>query len=410
MSDLNILEALKTTSNKTKDYANKSYANALIGEASGQVVTLDDVSPLDHKVSVKVNRKNLIPFPYPFGAQYTIEGITAIVVKDGSIILNGTSTSASVSDITILNDTKFPAGTYSLSGCPASGGTYTYRFMWHIKKANGENLYGNDVGTGSTLSIGEGDTVKIVLRFGKDLGMVENLTFYPQLELGAVATPYAPYVPDDTKINVKSCGKNLIAYPYIYHSDVYEERGVTFKVNGDGSITLNGTATGDHAQYRLWHTSQSPRLFLPAGTYVVPRFPEGIEFSVVLSENSEYPKDGNEDYMNIWQWANGSFGTLEKGYYIAFISLIALTGKTFDNFTFYPQLEVGNKPTAHEPYKEGETIEATFDEDVELNNIAPNMTITTDTDGVIIEATYNKDFNGVIEKLTQAIISLGGTV
>ena len=38
------------------------------------------------------------------------------------------------------------------------------------------------------------------------------------------------------------------------------------------------------------------------------------------------------------------------------------------------------------------------------------MTLLTDTEGVTIEAEYNKDTNKVIESLVQAIISLGGNV
>ncbi|MBE7035850.1 MAG: hypothetical protein E7403_00990 [Ruminococcaceae bacterium] len=41
---------------------------------------------------------------------------------------------------------------------------------------------------------------------------------------------------------------------------------------------------------------------------------------------------------------------------------------------------------------------------------SPSSVLTTDTDGVVVECKYNKDSNKVIEKLTNAIISLGGNV
>lgn len=38
-------------------------ANALKGSASGSVVAMTDISPLEHELEVKVSRKNLIPYP-----------------------------------------------------------------------------------------------------------------------------------------------------------------------------------------------------------------------------------------------------------------------------------------------------------------------------------------------------------
>ena len=43
-------------------------------------------------------------------------------------------------------------------------------------------------------------------------------------------------------------------------------------------------------------------------------------------------------------------------------------------------------------------------------SVAPEMKFTTDTDGARIECSYHRDTNIVIEKLTNAIISLGGNI
>jgi hypothetical protein len=74
------------------------------------------------------------------------------------------------------------------------------------------------------------------------------------------------------------------------------------------------------------------------------------------------------------------------------------------------QIEEGTVATGYEPYAVHESVITTIAEGAELNSVAPNMTIATDTQGVIIDAEYNKDTNKVIEKLTQAIISLGGNI
>ena len=67
-------------------------------------------------------------------------------------------------------------------------------------------------------------------------------------------------------------------------------------------------------------------------------------------------------------------------------------------------------PVTYEPYIEGEEVTTTLAEGAELTSIAPNMTIYTDKAGAIVECFYNKDTNIVIEKLTQAVISLGGKI
>ncbi len=90
--------------------------------------------------------------------------------------------------------------------------------------------------------------------------------------------------------------------------------------------------------------------------------------------------------------------------------------------SFYDiQLEVGapysgsdkfeDKFTAFEPYKEGEMLEVVPQNSAEFKSISPNMTLyMNDTIGDSYEIGYNKDANKVIERLTQAIISLGGNI
>lgn len=83
---------------------------------------------------------------------------------------------------------------------------------------------------------------------------------------------------------------------------------------------------------------------------------------------------------------------------------------TYNNFIIKPQLELGSVSTEYEPYR-GQNFTPNADGTVEgVTSISPTMTLTTDKNGVIIEAEYNKDTNKVIEQLTNAIISLGGTI
>ena len=110
-------------------------------------------------------------------------------------MLNGTieATAGAVFDFDLCEFTNLGAGSYSLSGCPAGGDTYTYRLFIIHYKANGTVEYRNDKGAGATFTIDNGDKIRLTVRIGKDLGTVDNLTFYPQLERGTAATEYESY-------------------------------------------------------------------------------------------------------------------------------------------------------------------------------------------------------------------------
>jgi hypothetical protein len=114
--------------------------------------------------------------------------------------------------------------------------------------------------------------------------------------------------------------------------------------------------------------------------------------------------DGVEKYTtHLGSNTNTYSGTITK---IVFLNWVGATGGSLDNI----QLEVGTVRTDFEPYKAGETVVTTPSEGAELTSISPNMTIYTDNAEAVVTATYNKDSNIVIEKLTQAIISLGGNI
>ena len=90
------------------------------------------------------------------------------------------------------------------------------------------------------------------------------------------------------------------------------------------------------------------------------------------------------------------------------------------------QLEEGTTATAYEPYIDlstvkvssygknffgttynGQTVTANADGTVNgLMSISPNMTILTDTDGVIITIDYNRDINKAFAKLEQALLNI----
>lgn len=74
------------------------------------------------------------------------------------------------------------------------------------------------------------------------------------------------------------------------------------------------------------------------------------------------------------------------------------------------QIEEGNKATDFEDYVEPVEYIPSNDGSLSVPSLCPTTVLTTDTEGVIINAEYNKDTNKVINNLINAVISLGGNV
>ena len=366
------------------------FANSLVGNAQGTMVSMDDVAQ-DALAVVNLRSKNLIPYPY-IDTATTKNGVTITVNDDGSITFEGTTTAKTYFFLASSRTFKLPFANYTLSNSII--GTDVGLHIETYKKG----AYQQGIGIGSDVQVRtinlskeyDGLTISAMIESGKTV----NTTIYPQLEYGTVATPYTPYVPNDKAVTVKSCGKNLIPYPYPIST--VTQNGITFTDNGDGSITVNGTAT-KQTQYLIVRSADN--YILPVGSYVVSGSPIQSTFDcrIQTSHGQVYGEHQAKKFDS-------------DGKTQFFINITVNEGTTVDNLVFKPQLEIGTTATAYEPYIEGETIETTLADGAQLDSIAPNMTIQTDNNAVCIEANYNKDTNIVIEKLTQAIISLGGNV
>ena len=151
----------------------------------------------------------------------------------------------------------------------------------------------------------------------------------------------------DTPIEVESVGdksKNLINNV----RSTQTINGITFTVNEDKSITLNGTNTGnDNTIYNI----------ISNVNYVTQ--------NIVLEENSTYTLSGKTSlpsgvYLQTHGNVNGSaqyktfssnpttFTTVESSSWSCYLRVDV--GVTVDNLTIYPQLEEGSTATNYAPY------------------------------------------------------------
>ena len=138
---------------------------------------------------------------------------------------------------------------------------------------------------------------------------------------------------------VKITGKNLLENKATTRTYL----GVTLTKNDDGSVTLNGTSTGN-AQFYMTYDGvgyHDRTLRLPAGTYRL----NGLNNNGVKFE-CNYKIDGEA----FSRYTAGSFvatAPITCGIYVT-----VQNGTTVNDLTIYPQLEVGSTATAYEQYQE----------------------------------------------------------
>lgn len=135
-------------------------------------------------------------------------------------------------------------------------------------------------------------------------------------------------------------GTNLAIVEYPRTPDV--RYGVTFTVNDDGSVTLNGTSTTDRLDYYLIGSYEGNVVVnLDADKdYTIRAMPiEGIEMYV--GTNTRIKIVGKTDVHT-------------KGMPLAFIFIrILKAGVTYNNIVIYPQINEGTTLLDYEPYVGG---------------------------------------------------------
>ena len=310
------------------------------------MLRLSDISSDSHKVDIKLRSKNLIPYPYKHTTK-TTNGVTFTDNGDGSITISGTATANT--QFILLTDGKLFT-------------SYT------DVKVNASTVKDD-----KCLSlIVEGDAENLLMGWERvgylylltSTGATYNCTVYPQLEKGTIATEYTPYVPEDAEVTLTTCGKNLIHFPYKYLPETEEHGGLTYTPLEEGGVNVNGTCTAmttvDIDSWRYWD--------------------EGF----IASGLAAFSDVSNKVWLRHWQ------------------------GNVVDNKIYYPQIEIGTTATEYEPYKQGETITTTLADGAALASIYPNMSIISNVQGVVIEATYNsmhfdEKWNGLINSAVDSI-------
>lgn len=147
-----------------------------------------------------------------------------------------------------------------------------------------------------------------------------------------------------TGAKLTRCGKNMLKNTATSQTI----NGVTFTVNIDGSVTVNGTATA-HAYFVVGKST------LSAGAYIVSGCPAN-------GSNSKYfvyadYSGGTNDY------GSGGTFTLAETKEVA-PTIVVRSGTTVSNLTFHPMIRLASETDAAFVVYQGETLSATFNQTV----------------------------------------------
>ena len=198
----------------------------LKGSSIGSYVRADNVSLIEHELSINLSGNTLTDFSNVTLSKYgkniinmaktqtsgttTKSGITyTIDTKNGKVTLDSGTASAGVTIFVYGDSSKMlnlVAGEdMVLSGC-INGTNTTYRLMACIERADGTTGYPQDYGSG--LKITKGQKIKYVyinVLSGYSVPESGPIEFYPQLEVGISKSSFEPYK-DEEIIKVNGYG------------------------------------------------------------------------------------------------------------------------------------------------------------------------------------------------------------
>ena len=344
-------------------------SNPLKGTASGEIISMRDVSPVEHEMEVKASSKNLLSYPY-YQTTREVSGITFTDNGDGTITVNGTAT-ANAQFLIIASSQEYylKKGIYTVSGCPSGGDKGGYA-IWFTGA--------RDTGTGATFEHGGGlFYINITISAGTT---VQNLTFKPQLEEDTTATAYTPFI-NVNEAKLLKQGGNLFDMNLFYKK--------VGAINPDGSLTVS-------ASYVYQNIVEITGM-LPKGTYTVSN----------ISGKTLYIQSKSGDY-SVYCVVGKSFTFEYDG--ISYLRFLTDSQAANESFTYKIMLNPGTTALPYELYITPTEYAINADGTVEgVTSLYPTTTLYADTAGVLINAEYNRDINKAFAELMEKIEKIGGS-
>lgn len=187
-----------------------------------------------------------------------------------------------------------------------------------------------------------------------EAGKQELLELHPEVTVGGnyISVDDVSELPHSVACKVESA--NLLKYPYYRTTETIN--GVTFTDNGDGTVTINGTATA-WTNYYLRFTGDNKRDEIKAGIYTlsgIDSSSEGIYFYVFV-----FPEQtGTGSSVSISVAGKTQTITVENDAYFG-CYLSVPPQRNFNNATVKPMLNRGTTALPYTPYVNPEEVKVT---------------------------------------------------
>lgn len=349
-------------------------ANAVKGYLSGAVVFADDVSPVEHNMTVWVHGKNLLKpeiKDHVEGSDVNqVWQCTGTVADDGKITLTNTATSG-VAYARI--------GTLTLK----KGKTYRFSRKDSVNVSMCIAWYKDTTITAydlnSTITPSQDTEIDIAL-YMSDISTVGNVTStYVQMEYGTTATEYEAYIDPATAV-LSRHGKNL--------------------------LNLNNIAGDVSGTYRGW-------LVNPAKQDVALKLTDknnGVSLTGIYIGFTQTGVDATKDFR--WAVENGVVNSILVSGKFKYVSIFPNNDSTVNKLKnrFNIHVLYGTQSKPYEAPVGESYIPDVYGVVEGVTSASPEMTVFTDNDNLVVECEYNRDTNKVIDKLINAITALGGKV
>lgn len=354
---------------------------------------------------VEVQSENL--FNWKLG--YIYEGGITYTENDGIFTANGTAgADVSVAYMASFKDSPiFKKGRYFLSGCPAGGSSSTYYVNIDIRDSTQDRfikaIY--DTGSGAIVDIDEDFTIGVYISIRNYTA--NNLVFKPKFQAGTVATPYTPYLPENTAVNFTAYRKNLFNMNAIPSNNTAINNGgsVSDSIFVDGKIIINTVS-----QYNdLWAVNvpikvKKGQVTLSATVRTPDANYNQISFDLkghnsVVSHSVFIETNGSE-----WQNISRTFTVPQDG--IVYIHIQNIKDRSGANqiVEFYNvQLEMGDTATEFAPY-EGKEYSSQVGKNVDVEQYDGITNIFVTTDGGAVSTKFLLSTNYELEDKVNLLV------
>ena len=404
-----------------------SRANALKNQVSNEIIQIDDCSPFEHEMDVKVRGKNLCP---ETALKTAANGGKIVFYQSQEFSYLDTEHKLTITAETINTSTAY-RGIYGLPFTPVADKTYT--FSCEIRGSVGTQVAIGWLNVKNSVTLAEEYTTVSRQVTGDRVG--NGICFYfknsvvngdwmqfrnVQIEEGSTATSYAPYIEDISTVKIKQYGKNLIDIknPTYKLNAIYEvdSKGAATLTRGDLATGVGGT----YVSRAYWEFGNYDdfvgKTFVVSLDITEKSVAKGDILYIVADFNTKTEKivkttsfstAGTYPLSFTIPENTGGWKTLGLRLYCESLGTNESTGE-YIKFKDL-QLEVGTTATEYEPYIE--PIEYSVNVDGVVDGITSQtsvMTLMGDTPGAILDVEYNQDVNKWRNKISTAAIMLGG--